>query len=154
MGGHGGIADPLATLRARGYEVCRVGADQISVRPRHWLDDAMRRWVRAQKAQILAGLTAEARSRDGDPIVTGVTLRPTDMLAECGRAAEGIAGITAEEIYDALDASDRDDWRRGKIPARTLRAFAEARAERSQIERGKVPTGWDQQAQCNRCGPV
>ena len=65
--------------------------------------------------------------------------------ADMGVVREDCRGIIGAEVFIAnLDSHDLADIKSGAIPTETLRAFAQAMAERLTRERGEIPASYDQ----------
>lgn len=62
--------------------------------------------------------------------------------------------ITPAEVKEALSPENIDDWRKGAISADTLAAFARSLVQRRQMDQGKRPDHYTEQAICKHCGPI
>ncbi|TQE99623.1 MAG: hypothetical protein FKY71_07700 [Spiribacter salinus] len=62
--------------------------------------------------------------------------------------------ITPAVVRDALAPEDIEDWRNGKITRDTLAAFARSMVQRREMDRGKRPAHYTEQATCKHCGPI
>lgn len=67
---------------------------------------------------------------------------------------QACAGLELDPIRLALGLDADDMEALGREPPETLRAYAEAVAERLQRERGEVPAHYTAVTTCNGCGPV
>lgn len=77
----------------------------------------------------------------------------SELLEALADACRGLA-ITPTEVKLALAAEDIDDWRNGAISAHTLAAFARSLVQRREMDQGKRPDHYTEQATCKHCGPI
>ena len=75
------------------------------------------------------------------------------LLEALADACKGL-DITPGEIKKALAAEDIDDWRSGAISAESLAAFARSLVQRREMDQGKRPEHFTEQATCKHCGPI
>lgn len=73
-----------------------------------------------------------------------------EALADASRSLD----ITPVEVKEALSREDIDDWRKGKISAEMLVAFARTLTHRRQMDKGERPDHFTEQAYCQHCGPI
>ena len=83
-----------------------------------------------------------------------------DSEQESSRLLEALAGacrgleITPVEVKQALAREDIDAWRKGTINGDTLTAFAHSVVQRREMDQGKRPTHYTEEATCKHCGPI
>lgn len=75
------------------------------------------------------------------------------LLEILATACNGLA-INPKEVKEALAAEDLASWSKGEISIKTLTAFANALAQRREMDQGKCPTHYTKHAICKQCGPV
>jgi hypothetical protein len=75
------------------------------------------------------------------------------LLEALADACRGL-DITPAEVKQALAPEDIDDWRKGAISADTLAAFARSLVQRREMDQGKRPDHYTEQATCEHCGPI
>jgi hypothetical protein len=75
------------------------------------------------------------------------------LLEALADACKGL-DITPAEVKEALAPEDIDDWNKGAISADTLAAFARSLVQRRQMDQGKRPDHYTEQATCKHCGPI
>lgn len=75
------------------------------------------------------------------------------LLEALADACQGL-DITPVEIQQALAAADIDDWHHGAISVDTMAAFARSLSQRREMDQGKCPDHYTEQATCKHCGPV
>jgi hypothetical protein len=73
-----------------------------------------------------------------------------------GALADACKGldITPAKVKEALSPEDIDDWRKGAISADTLVAFTRSLVQRREMDQGKRPVDFTEQATCQHCGPI
>ncbi len=62
--------------------------------------------------------------------------------------------ITPKEMQEALAPEDIEAWRKGEVTIGALSAFANALAQRREMDRGKRPANYSHPATCKHCGPI
>jgi hypothetical protein len=62
--------------------------------------------------------------------------------------------ISPSKVMATMAAEDVEDWRTGVIDVECLAAFAAALVELQEIDSGKQPTHFTEQATCKHCGPI
>ena len=62
--------------------------------------------------------------------------------------------ITPIEVRDAMAWEDIEDWRNAIITCETLAGFARLLVQRQEMDQGKRPHHYTEQAICQRCGPI
>ena len=75
------------------------------------------------------------------------------LLEALADACKGL-DITPAEVKQALAAEDITDWRKGAISADTLAAFTRSLVQRREMDKGKRPDHYTEQAICKHCGPI
>ena len=75
------------------------------------------------------------------------------LLEALADACRGL-GITPAEVEKALAPEDINDWHKGAISAETLGAFARSLTQRREMDQGKRPNYYTEQAICKHCGPI
>ena len=75
------------------------------------------------------------------------------LLEALADACRGL-DIAPAEVVEALAAEDIEDWRRGAINGEALAAFARSLVQRRQMDQGKRPDRYTEQATCKHCGPI
>ncbi|MCG7926290.1 MAG: hypothetical protein JAY67_12175 [Candidatus Thiodiazotropha taylori] len=75
------------------------------------------------------------------------------LLEALADACRGL-DITPAKVKEALAAEDIDDWRQGVISACTLATFARSLVQRREMDQGKRPEHYTEQATCKHCGPI
>jgi len=75
------------------------------------------------------------------------------LLEDLPDACRGL-DIAPTEVVEALAAEDIEDWRGGEINGETLAAFAQSLVQRQQMDQGKRPDHYTEQATCKHCGPI
>ncbi len=75
------------------------------------------------------------------------------LLEALADACQGI-DITPIEVTEALAPEDIEDWHTGAISGHTLAAFARCLVQRREMDQGKRPDHYTQQAVCHHCGPI
>lgn len=75
------------------------------------------------------------------------------LLKALADACKGL-DITPAEVREALAEKDLEDWKKGKISAKTLSAFARSLVQRREMNQGKCPDHYTEQATCKQCGPI
>ncbi|HKK06735.1 MAG TPA: hypothetical protein VKA50_12895 [Gammaproteobacteria bacterium] len=75
------------------------------------------------------------------------------LLETLADACKGL-DITPAEVKQALAAEDIEDWRKGAISADTLTTFARSLVQRREMDQGKRPEHYTEQATCKHCGPI
>ncbi len=58
------------------------------------------------------------------------------------------------EVRNELVLEDIEEWHKGHISSDTLAAFASSLVQRREMDKGKVPAHFTEQAICKQCGPV
>ncbi len=84
-----------------------------------------------------------ANSAEGDSI----------LLETLSTACAGLS-ISPIEVRDALAPEDIKDWRKSHFNNDTLAAFARSLIQRREMNQGKVPAHFTEQATCKKCGPI
>lgn len=79
-----------------------------------------------------------------------VNSRLLDTLAEACRGLH----ITPATVKEALAPEDIQDWNNGAINNDSLVAFARSLAQRQEMDQGKRPDHYTEQANCKHCGPI
>ena len=74
------------------------------------------------------------------------------LLEALADACRGLS-ITPADVKLALAAEDIDEWRKGAISAETMATFARALVQRREMDQGKRPAHYTEQATCKHCGP-
>ncbi len=83
-----------------------------------------------------------------------------DSEEESSRLLETLAdacqelGIIPAEVKEALSSEDIEDWCKGSISGETLAAFARSLVQRREMEQGKRPDNYTEDATCQHCGPI
>ncbi|MCU7871347.1 MAG: hypothetical protein KZQ91_01245 [Candidatus Thiodiazotropha sp. (ex Lucinoma borealis)] len=75
------------------------------------------------------------------------------LLEALSDACQGL-DITSAEVKEALALEDIKDWRKGAVSSNTFTAFARSLVQRREMDHGKRPTHYIEQATCKHCGPV
>lgn len=75
------------------------------------------------------------------------------LLEALADACKGL-DITPAKVKEALSPEDIDDWHEGAVSADTLAAFARSLVQRRQMDQGKRPEHYTEQATCKHCGPI
>ncbi|MCP5408340.1 MAG: hypothetical protein H6963_03460 [Chromatiaceae bacterium] len=73
-----------------------------------------------------------------------------ETLADACRGLD----ITPVEVKEALAPEDIEDWHDGAISAETLASFAGSLIQRREMDQGRRPDHYNEQATCEHCGPV
>lgn len=89
---------------------------------------------------------ADSAYRDSDE-------ESSKLLETLADACWGLS-ITPVEVRDALAPEDIEDWRNGDITGDTLAAFARSLVQRREMDQGKRPAHYTEQATCKHCGPI
>ncbi|HIE55557.1 MAG TPA: hypothetical protein EYP90_10305, partial [Chromatiaceae bacterium] len=85
--------------------------------------------------------------------IADIADRDSKLLETLAAACRGLS-ITPTEMRDALAPEDIDGWRNGTISADTLAAFARLLVQRREMNNGKRPNHYTEQATCKHCGPI
>jgi hypothetical protein len=75
-------------------------------------------------------------------------------LLEALADACGELDITPTEVKDALAPEDIEAWRKGGISIDTLKAFARSLVQRREMDEGRRPGHYTENATCKHCGPI
>ncbi|MES9831149.1 MAG: hypothetical protein ABW139_02815 [Candidatus Thiodiazotropha sp. DIVDIV] len=75
------------------------------------------------------------------------------LLEALADACRGL-DITPAKVKEALAAEDIEDWRNGAISADALAVFARSLVQRREMDQGKRPEHYTEQATCKHCGPI
>lgn len=75
------------------------------------------------------------------------------LLEALADACRGL-DISPSEVKEALGPEDINDWRKGAISADILTAFTRSLVQRREMDQGKRPDHYTEQATCKHCGPI
>jgi hypothetical protein len=79
--------------------------------------------------------------------------RKSKMLEALALACNGLS-ITPNELYEALDSDDIENWFDNTISPLSLKDFAHSQLQRKLMDEGKVPEHFTLQGICKQCGPI
>jgi hypothetical protein len=75
------------------------------------------------------------------------------LMEALADACQGL-DIAPAEVKEALAAEDIEDWHNDAFSIGTLAAFARSLEQRREMEQGKRPEHYTEQATCKHCGPI
>ena len=117
-----------------------LSGDCIAARPKSKLSADLRELIKTHREEVVRYLSCQ--------------WTPADLIRltiQAGVTDHGLQ-LGEEEITSLVPPSDLRDV--SKCEPQELKAWAACLALRAVRYRGKVPSGWDQVAQCANCGPV